>query len=317
MRNNNFNLTATVGLIVGIAGLVVSSGCAKPPTREMADAEAAVTAAKMAEADVYAPEKYKSAEDMLSQAKGEMQKKEYKSAKDSAIKTIGLAGSAKDEAVLAKEKAKGEANNVLSELKTAIDDADRAGARRFYPSELKELDNALGELRTAYQTEKYPQVISQGREAIAGARKLADMSRVAAAEDARKSEEARRKAEEDDARRKMEEARRAAEEEEARRQAEIARRDEEEKARRKGVKPQTHTVVKGECLWTISKYEDVYQNPFMWPLIYKENRSQIRDPDLIFPKQELKIPRNHTDDQAKKAVHTAQHRGPWSLYDGK
>ncbi len=316
------NLTAA-GIFAVIAGLAISSGCAKPPTKEMADAEAAVSAAKAAEADVYVPSEYKSAEDMLNQAKDEVRQKEYKIARDSAIKTKGLADSAKEHAITAKEKAKNEANGILADLKSAIDDADRAGARRFYPDDFRGLDNTLGELKSAYQSEKYLDVISKGGTAVAKARKLADMSKVAAEEEARRKaeEEARRREEEerrraeDERRRVEEEARRKAEEA---RQAEEARRAaEEEEARRRAAKPETYSVVRGDCLWNVSKKDKIYDNPFMWPLIYKENRSQIRDPDLIFPKQELKVPRAYTQKQEKEAISMAKHRGPWSLHDGK
>lgn len=49
-----------------------------------------------------------------------------------------------------------------------------------------------------------------------------------------------------------------------------------------------HTVVKGESLWRISRRQ--YQNPLLWPQIYRANEDQIEDPDLIFPDQNLKIP---------------------------
>ncbi len=56
--------------------------------------------------------------------------------------------------------------------------------------------------------------------------------------------------------------------------------------------PTSHTVSKGECLWWISEYQQVYNDPFMWPLIYKANRGQISNPNLIHPGQVLSIPRD-------------------------
>ncbi len=53
----------------------------------------------------------------------------------------------------------------------------------------------------------------------------------------------------------------------------------------------THTVIKGECLWYIAGYKDVYGDPTAWPLIYQANKDKIKDPDLIYPGQVLKIPR--------------------------
>lgn len=57
-------------------------------------------------------------------------------------------------------------------------------------------------------------------------------------------------------------------------------------------KPTTHVVKKGECLWYIAGYEDVYGNPLKWPLIYKANKDKIKDPDLIYPGQVFAIPRD-------------------------
>jgi nucleoid-associated protein YgaU len=51
-----------------------------------------------------------------------------------------------------------------------------------------------------------------------------------------------------------------------------------------------YTVVKGDCLWYIARKKEHYGNGFAWPVIYKANRDQINDPDLIYPKQVFKIP---------------------------
>lgn len=53
----------------------------------------------------------------------------------------------------------------------------------------------------------------------------------------------------------------------------------------------TYTVVKGDCLWNIAKKKDIYDNAFAWPNIYKANRDEIKNPNLIFPKQNFKIPK--------------------------
>ena len=55
-------------------------------------------------------------------------------------------------------------------------------------------------------------------------------------------------------------------------------------------KIKTYTVKKGDCLWYISGYPEIYGNPLRWPLIYKANTDQIKDPDLIYPGQVLVIP---------------------------
>ncbi|MDR3611706.1 MAG: LysM peptidoglycan-binding domain-containing protein [Ignavibacteriaceae bacterium] len=61
----------------------------------------------------------------------------------------------------------------------------------------------------------------------------------------------------------------------------------------------SYTVVKGDCLWRIAKKPEHYGNGFAWPVIYSANRDQIKNPDLIFPKQTFKIP-NLTEEEKSK-----------------
>ncbi len=60
-----------------------------------------------------------------------------------------------------------------------------------------------------------------------------------------------------------------------------------------------YTVVKGDCLWNIAKKPQHYGNGFAWPNIYKANRDKIKNPDLIYPKQEFKIPKLTEEEKAK------------------
>ena len=45
-----------------------------------------------------------------------------------------------------------------------------------------------------------------------------------------------------------------------------------------------------DCLWNIAKKPSIYDNAFQWPKIYQANRDQIKDPNLIYPHERLKIP---------------------------
>jgi nucleoid-associated protein YgaU len=45
-----------------------------------------------------------------------------------------------------------------------------------------------------------------------------------------------------------------------------------------------------DCLWNIAKKPDMYGDAFKWPKIWQKNRDQIKNPDLIYPGQVLKIP---------------------------
>jgi LysM repeat protein len=74
----------------------------------------------------------------------------------------------------------------------------------------------------------------------------------------------------------------------------------------------TYTVVKGDCLWKISKMK--YGSPYFWPAIWDANKAgvvnkdqlknrrhkEITNPNLIYPGQVLKIP-TLTDAQKKEA----------------
>ena len=50
----------------------------------------------------------------------------------------------------------------------------------------------------------------------------------------------------------------------------------------------TYVVQKGDSLSRIAK--ERYGNANQWAKIYEANRDQIKDPDLIYPGQTLKIP---------------------------
>ncbi len=77
----------------------------------------------------------------------------------------------------------------------------------------------------------------------------------------------------------------------------------------------TYTVAKGDCLWKIAAKK--YANPYFWPLIYWSNKDSIKDPDLIYPNQKLKIDQNYNAAKKAEAEKFSKTRGPWSLYDGK
>ena len=50
----------------------------------------------------------------------------------------------------------------------------------------------------------------------------------------------------------------------------------------------TYVVVKGDTLSAIAKRE--YGNANKWRTIYEANKDVIKDPDLIYPGQQLRIP---------------------------
>ncbi|SHI50148.1 protein of unknown function [Malonomonas rubra DSM 5091] len=107
------------------------------------------------------------------------------------------------------------------------------------------------------------------------------------------------------------------------RQAELLRKKQEREAREKAltekkpeppvepeaVKPKLldKVVVGGaENLMMIAAREEVYEDGMLWPLIYKANRDQIKDPKEIFPGQELVIPRDKSEEEIEAARREAE-----------
>ncbi len=56
--------------------------------------------------------------------------------------------------------------------------------------------------------------------------------------------------------------------------------------------PGSWKVYSGESLWKISAYPEVYGKGSKWTHIYRANKDQIKDPNLIYPEQIFSIPRD-------------------------
>ncbi len=77
----------------------------------------------------------------------------------------------------------------------------------------------------------------------------------------------------------------------------------------------SYSVVDGDNLWNISGKDEVYADPYQWPLIYKTNRDKIKDADLIYSGQVFDIDQNASASEIDAAVNHAKTRGAWSLGD--
>lgn len=65
--------------------------------------------------------------------------------------------------------------------------------------------------------------------------------------------------------------------------------------------PTSYTVRRGETLPQISARTEIYNDSTLWPIIYRANRDQIRDPKRLWPGQVFVIPRNFTRAEADEA----------------
>lgn len=52
-----------------------------------------------------------------------------------------------------------------------------------------------------------------------------------------------------------------------------------------------YEVARGDYLWKIAGRNDIYGDSYTWMRIYSANRTQIKNPDLIYPNQVFDIPR--------------------------
>ncbi|PLX77612.1 MAG: hypothetical protein C0615_05010 [Desulfuromonas sp.] len=67
-----------------------------------------------------------------------------------------------------------------------------------------------------------------------------------------------------------------------------------------------YRVRSGENLFAIAARKTIYGDALLWPLIYKANRDQIKDPQQIYPGQVLSIPRDVSDQEKEEARATAR-----------
>ena len=72
-----------------------------------------------------------------------------------------------------------------------------------------------------------------------------------------------------------------------------------------------YIVRKGDCLWRISAKKSVLGDAFRWPLLYKQNRDEIANPDLIEPRQDLSYERHYDTADIAQAVKQAE---GWPAY---
>jgi hypothetical protein len=81
--------------------------------------------------------------------------------------------------------------------------------------------------------------------------------------------------------------------------------------------PRPHYLVrKGDTLWSISAKSGVLGDPFRWPLIFKQNRDQIQDPDIIEIDQSLDYAAPMDRDAVNDAIQKAKDTPPFAPHDG-
>jgi nucleoid-associated protein YgaU len=70
--------------------------------------------------------------------------------------------------------------------------------------------------------------------------------------------------------------------------------------------PRSYRVGEGESLMSIAARREIYADGLLWPLLYRANRDQIKDPKRIYPGQVLNIPRDLSEADKEDAREKAR-----------
>ncbi|MFZ1947425.1 MAG: hypothetical protein WAW06_07740 [bacterium] len=122
------------GVVVAVFALLTVVGCSKPPEQEISTANQALDAARMAEAQDYALDAYRVAQDTLNAAmalKKEADGKfvlfrSYGKSKDMFIRAQSLANEAATKAAQEKERVRVEVTDMMTQAKALLDSANEA-----------------------------------------------------------------------------------------------------------------------------------------------------------------------------------------------
>ena len=129
-----FSVRWAVPMLAGVALLV--AGCDSPPEAEKKAADAAIAAAKSAEADKYAGPAYKAVTDLQRQADSFMTEKKYKEAKTAYERAKGLGDDAAKAAVAGKTAMKAEVEKGIAAAEAAwvgLEKQGQAAAKKMKP----------------------------------------------------------------------------------------------------------------------------------------------------------------------------------------
>ncbi|MFO1479723.1 MAG: DUF4398 domain-containing protein [Turneriella sp.] len=263
--------------------------------RDLAEIDDTIAAAERAGAAQSAPDTLKKAKDAAGHARGDLENKKLKSA----YTNIEAAKVSSKEALVVAQKQS--ATEKLAQAKKDVAGAERKlndlkarassgkGAKALEQSEeaqqaLKTADEnlvaakeALNAAREAEKNQAYGEVITQSEEASRLAKVLTDSlpeTEVLLAQAKDRSSGAEGTGTEEGSSEETEKP---------------AKAEDDSKAGWKTYKVR-YIPENRDCLWKIAGYKFIYNNPRLWPKIYRANKAKIKNPDLIYPGQVFKIP---------------------------
>jgi len=144
-------------LVIMLSFSMVFLGCAKPPTMEIENAEKAVTDAKQKEANLYAQDVFKQAEDSLKKAKDLVAVKKYKEAKQGAIETVTIAQQSVSMVEANKAKMKTDAEQMSIDVQAGLDEVKSLvskATKKKAPINREEIQGMIGKWEVGFVTAK-------------------------------------------------------------------------------------------------------------------------------------------------------------------
>jgi hypothetical protein len=162
----NVNMLKRVSLVIAALALLLIAGCSKPPEAEMQAAQAAIDAARAAEAEQYVPAVFRMASDSLNAANAAKQEQDskfalfrsYGKSKEMFIRAKALADNAASEAAAEKERVRVQVEGLITQAQAAIDSANAALAKapkgKGNKAEIELIKNDLAGLGAQFEDAK-------------------------------------------------------------------------------------------------------------------------------------------------------------------
>ncbi len=279
---------------------ILICGCASSRDssyRQIREAEAVIYEARKIEAPVYASETYLEAQLELRKAKRMMSSENYSIAKSLAQKAENIGEQALEESEEERLRIKVLVQRLLYNGAEIWSRYEKGAEKKYIPQTLIEIKRLLDDGRSKLNDRQYMQALDalqKSHQRLAQIPELMEEGKVLLLEEENKRALSRLKAAEiidhakKEAKKIKADAQQKAEKISLRAQIEAAKLRLEEFER---IYPLTYKVKKGETLIDIAQRREIFNDKFMWPLIYKANRDQMRDPQVVFPGQVLSIPR--------------------------
>jgi len=271
--------------------LILLSGCAAHiPAEKIEETQTVLQSAFTAEAPIYAPDEYARAQESFYLSKMEMDKRRYKKAQ-------ALLDSAGRDAQLALTKAK--AGKTIKLAQEQLNGSDLAQLKKYITDVCSIAEKSLVKAESAFESRNYVLARQNAELSLQLSQELPKLLEEKIQEEQHppsnpaEMEKAAKQAQTLMEKAQLEAANIIAD---AKRKAEAITAGALEKRF-----PSSYTVSSGDKLRIIAARREIYNDPYQWPLIYKANRDQIRDPHVLFVGQQLVIPRKVSIEEVREA----------------